>query len=406
MANSWRVGKRVAVIGGGPGGISAALALLQRGFDVRVFERQPQPKAIGGAVLLNIPVLAILRSYGVNLDNFGSYTVTHFCNHKGETRVKLPFNKQVEEQMGIKGWHYGVLRSSAFQHMLNLIPDGIIVPNYAFAKYEERASDVMVHFENGESVEADIVIGADGIRSGVSQQAFGDPKLFHVGIRLWLAWCDYIDGIPPNFGFVSHDEKYQASFFPMLHNGKPGFEWWVVEPAKEGDPVPQDPMAHLSGILKNWADPMPRFPNHTDPETQLFRWEIYNRPSLKKWSKGRVVCLGDAVHPVSPYAAYGMGMAIEDGYFLAKFLSDKDLTDKSSVTDAFLQYENKRVDYVNNQVELARKTGRMFHNVPFPLTKIRDLVFDKTKFLEKLMVKDYLAAAEEESLALKELHIR
>lgn len=403
--NTWRKGKRIAIIGAGPGGISTALALIKKGYDVRVYEKQSEPKAIGGAVLLSVPVLAILRNYGVDIDNFGSYTVTHFCNKQGDARVVMPFNKKVEECMGIKGWHYGVLRSTAFQHMLNLVPKGTIYSDHAFEKYEEKNDGVTVYFSNGTNVEADIVVGSDGIRSGVSKQAFGDPKLFHVGIRLWLAWTDFVEGIPPNFGFVSHDEKYQASFFPMLHDGKPGFEWWVVEPANEGDPVPSDPIAHLNNILKDWAEPMPRFPNLTNPETQLFRWEIYNRPSLKKWSKNRIVCLGDAVHPVSPYAAYGMGMAIEDGYFLAKYLDGRELT-ATTTKDAFEKFEAQRVEYVNTQVEFARTLGKVFHRVPKPLAKFRDFLFDNTKILEKNLVKGYLKAAELEALSLQELHVK
>ena len=406
MGLHWRVGKRVAVIGGGPGGISAALALHKKGFDVRVYERQPNPKSIGGAVLLSVPVLAILRNYGVNLDNFGSYTVTQFCNKKGKVRVELPFNKNIEKLMGIKGWHYGVLRSSAFAHMVNLVPEGMVFGDHSFKSYEETKDNVRVTFENGETIEADIVIGADGIRSGVSEQAFGGHGLFHIGIRVWLAWCDHIPDIPPNLGFISHNWKYQASYFPMLHDGKPGFEWWIVESAKEGDIPPKDPKAHLTNILKDWAQPMPRFPEATDFDTQVFRWEIYNRESMKKWSKGRIVCLGDAVHPVSPYAAYGMGMAIEDGYYLAKFLDGKNLADLNSVNTGFLKYEEQRVDYVNEQVEFARKLGKIFHALPYPLAKLRDFVFDHTGFLEKTIVSGYLEAAEKESFDLEELHVK
>jgi len=66
---------------------------------------------------------------------------------------------------------------------------------------------------------------ADGINSKVSRQAFGDPKIFHTGLRVWLAWCDAIDNlqiIRP----ASIIPLYQASYFPMLHHGKDGFEWW------------------------------------------------------------------------------------------------------------------------------------------------------------------------------------
>lgn len=403
----WRVGKRVAVMGGGPGGISTALAFHARGFDVRVFERQKECTAIGGAVLLSVPVLAVLRSYGIDIDNFGSFTVTHFMNNKGTDRVILPFNPKVEEAMGIKGWHYGVLRSSAFQKMLDKVPEGMITSNAECVGYHENDKEVTAKFKDGSTVQCDLIVGADGIRSAVSQEMFGDPKIFHCGIRLWLAWCDPIPDIPANMGAVCHDDKYQASFFPMTHHeGKPGYEWWIVEPSSPTAEAPTDVKAHLQGILNNFADPLPRFPDATNFDTQVYRWEIYNRPALDKWSKGRAVCVGDAVHPVSPYAAYGMGMAIEDGYYLARAFDGIDLSDKRAMAAAFEVYESERVDYVNHNMLFARRLGYVFHQVPWPLSKLRDLVFDHTPFMSHFMKSGYLQKSELETLALKELHVR
>ena len=404
-AQPWRPGKRVAIVGGGPGAISTGLAFLKRGYDVRVFERQAECRAIGGAVLLSTPVLAILRSYGLSLDNVGSYTVTYFKNKAGTDRLKLPFNAEVERRMGIKGWHYGVLRSSIFEKMIQLVPECVIYPDHEFTAFVELEDGVEVEFKNGNKVTADILIGADGIRSEVSRQAFGDPKLFHTGIRLWLAWCDHIPGIPPNYGAISHDWQHQASYFPMLHDGKPGFEWWVVEPSWEGKPIPEDPKAHLTDILNGWAQPMPRFLDATDFETQVYRWEIYNRPSMKNWTRGRIACVGDAVHPVSPYAAYGMGMAIEDGYYLAKSLDGVDLRDLRAVSAGFGLYEKQRIDYVNHNMEFARFLGTLFHALPWPLAKIRDMIFDYTPLMGRYLKKGYLQKAEEETIGLKELQV-
>ncbi|MFI8481404.1 FAD-dependent oxidoreductase [Pseudomonas sp. NPDC078700] len=400
----WRPGKRVAVIGAGPGGVSTALALKQQGFDVLVFEKQPEPKPLGGAVLLSVPVLAVLRHYGIDLNNFGSFTVTEFRNNKNQLRSRLPFNKSVEKSFGINGWHYGMLRSNAFAKMMELMPEGMLVPNSDFDHYTQTADGVTVNLKDGKTIEADILVGADGIRSGVSHQAFGDPGLFHVGLRVWLAWCDPIDGIPPQTGRIIHSHKYQASFFPMLHDGKPGYEWWVVEPCEENAPTPADIASHLGKILSKFPDPLPRFLQSTNLETQIFKWDIYNRPSLKQWSNGRVVCLGDAVHPVSPYAAYGMGMAIEDGYFLAKALAGSDLNDARQVSNSFHEFESQRVDYVNNHVEFARKLGNTFHQLPYPLAKLRDFVFDRTSILDRMIRHDYLADAEKMSLMMQELH--
>lgn len=401
----WRTGKRVAIVGAGPGGVSAAIAFHKRGFDVRLYEKNPQPKALGGAVLLSTPVLAILRNYGIDLKQFGHHGVVEFRNNKNHLRCQVPINKEVEKSFGIDGWHYGILRSDAFAFMMELLPEGMLVGDSDFESYVDNGSSVSVKFKNDNTVEADIVVGADGIRSGVSTQAFGDPGLFHVGLRVWLAWCEPVDGIPPNVARITHSHKYQASFFPMMHDGQPGYEWWVVEPCKENTPAPKDTRAYMTKILSQFSDPFPALMAATDMETQMFKWDIYNRPSLHKWSKGRVVCLGDAVHPVSPYAAYGMGMAIEDGYFLARALEGVDLTQSQPITKSFQVYEDLRVGYTNYNTEFARKLGNRFHQLPYPLAKLRDFVFDHTKFLDKMVSEDYLGKAERMSLSMKELHV-
>jgi 2-polyprenyl-6-methoxyphenol hydroxylase-like FAD-dependent oxidoreductase len=401
-------GRRVAIVGGGPGGISAALSFLARGYDVRLFERAQALRPLGGAVLLSTPVLAVLRSFGIDVDNnFGRKTVTHFANHKGKTRATLAFNKEVEERFGIEGWHYGILRSNAYDKMmlaLHQVDPGCTYPGHKLQYFTENPDSITLHFENGEEVEADLLVGADGINSVVSRQVFGDPRLFHIGLRVWLAWCEDIPGIDRENGYIHHSRNVQASYFPMKHGGKPGFEWWVVERSNPDRPAPADVETHLRSRLREFPAIMTKFADHTDFSTQVFPWEIYNRSSLEKWSKGRVVCLGDAVHPVSPYAAYGMGMAIEDGYFLARAFRDKDLGKSGDIRDACQVYENDRVAYVNHHVEFARSLGNRFHKLPPPLAYLRDLVFDNTKLLHRLIARDYQADAEKMSLALTELH--
>ena len=401
----WRKGKRVAIAGAGPGGVSAALELIAQGYDVRVFEKAPEPKPLGGAVLLSTPVLAIMRKHGIDIESLGSKTVTHFANHKGKRRAVLPFNPDVEKALGIPGWHYGMLRSNAFGQLLSKLPSDVVIGGKACTGYEERGDEIAMRFADGSEEIADMVIGADGINSAISAQAFGDPEIFHIGLRVILAWCEDFGGIDRSMGVIHHSRDVQASYFPMLHDGKPGWEWWVVERSNGEEDVIPDLEAHMKAHVAKFADPMPRFAAHTDFKTQAFRWEIRNRPSLQHWCKGRVACLGDAVHPVSPYAAYGMGMAVEDGYFLARALGGRDLSDLSGIQQACARYEEERVAYVNHHVEFARKLGDQFHKAPALIAWLRDKVFDNTKVLEGLIRKDYLKDSETMSLLLKELHV-
>jgi len=385
--------RRVAIIGAGPGGLAAALAFHRAGHEVRLFERQRAVEPLGGAVLLSLPVLSVLRDMGVDIRELGAYGVTEFRNHRGRLRTRLPFNPRAEARAGIPGWHYGMLRSAAIERMLAVTPPALIHGGKRFTRYVDAADSITAHFDDGSRWEAELLVGADGIRSAVAQQTFGELNLFHCGIQVWLAWC-HCDEVPPGVGWITHSRTVQASFFPILHDGRAAVEWWLVEPWKEGRRFEGDVRSHLTRHLRGWADPLPRLAAATDFERNCFRWEIYNRPALTSWSSGRVSFVGDAVHPVSPYAAYGMGMAIEDGWWLAKCLEGLDLARPDELAGGLAHYDRQRVAYTNKNATIARRLGHLFHRTPWPLSALRDLVFDHTRFLESMLVNDYLKDAE------------
>ena len=191
----------------------------------------------------------------------------------------------------------------------------------------------------------------------------------------------------------------------MLHHGKDGFEWWVLEPQPKGAPPPANPREHVRRLLADFTDPMPRFIEHTDFEANAFMWDIHNRPSLSSYTRDRVLCVGDAVHPVSPYAAYGMGMAIEDGYFLTRNLKGRDLRDSAVVAEISAAYNKDRVKFCNNNVEFARKLGYQFHYANRVQAWLRDFIFDNTGILQKMINKGMLEETEQMTLQLRELHV-
>lgn len=95
--------------------------------------------------------------------------------------------------------------------------------------------------------------------------------------------------------------------------------------------------------------------------------------------------MGDAAHPTSPYAAYGAGMSIEDGYFLGRALRGVDLTDLTAVQRCLQSYEDPRKPHTARQVQQAWILGKVFHHAPAPLRPIRDFIFDHTSLLQKVV---------------------
>jgi 2-polyprenyl-6-methoxyphenol hydroxylase-like FAD-dependent oxidoreductase len=95
--------------------------------------------------------------------------------------------------------------------------------------------------------------------------------------------------------------------------------------------------------------------------------------------------IGDAAHATSPYAAYGAGMATEDGYFIGRRLAGVDLTDHIAVRTALQEFEERRRPHTSRQSQTAYFLGRLFHHAPRVVRPARDAVFDHTPFLQKVI---------------------
>ncbi|KAL4982693.1 hypothetical protein BDW68DRAFT_182310 [Aspergillus falconensis] len=156
--------------------------------------------------------------------------------------------------------------------------------------------------------------------------------------------------------------------------------------------------AWAAAFMNTWNSEFVRagFDNHARG------WEIYSRHSMGKW---RVVCVGDAVHPVSPYAAYGMAMAIEDGYYLAKSLEGSTYAIYEQLMLRFKSMRGSELITLTTTWSLLVFSAGFFHALPWPLAKLRHLVFDYTPILGKYLREWYLEKAEKETIGLKALQV-
>ncbi|GAA3756820.1 hypothetical protein GCM10022240_07060 [Microbacterium kribbense] len=120
---------------------------------------------------------------------------------------------------------------------------------------------------------------------------------------------------------------------------------------------------HAALLAAGFPAPLPELVAATSDES-LQRWPIRDIPPLAHWSKGRITLAGDAAHATSPYAAYGAGMSICDGYFLGQRLAGVDLRDTAAVQRALVAYETPRILHTREQVQSAYLLGKLFHHAP------------------------------------------
>jgi 2-polyprenyl-6-methoxyphenol hydroxylase-like FAD-dependent oxidoreductase len=364
--------------------MAAALALRAVGHDVRIYERYSEPRPAGNILNLWPPPIRALAEMGVDVEDLGAPCHSTFRNARtGKVRadIKLP----AEVVARYQGGFIGMLRPVLYERMLAALPADVLEFGRTVTTIDDHGDGdgVTLTFDDGTTVETPVLIGADGIDSLVRRQLWGDqPKREH---RLQIIG-GYTDELPASAErgecIVAHSKWVQGSYSSIRDHGRDGFQWWVLEAWDPASPAPADLRAHAATRATEFGPALNDLIAAT-PDANVQRWVIRDRKPLKKWSKGRVTIAGDAAHATSPYAAYGAGMSIGDGYSLAKVLRGVDLADTAAVAAALVAYETPRIPHTSAQVQQAYVLGQAFHHIPKALRPLRDAVLDGTPMLQK-----------------------
>ena len=395
----------IAVLGCGPAGMAAALALHTVGHEVRIYERYSEARPAGNILNLWPPPIRALEEMGVDVKDLGAPCHGTFVNAlTGHVRadVKLPDDVIARYQGGF----IGMLRPVLYERMLAAMPKDVIQVNRTVTGITDRGDHVTLDFADGSTVDTPVLIGADGIDSTVRAHLWGDsPKREH---KLHIIG-GYTDELPASAlkgeAVISHTRWVQGSYSSIRDHGKDGFQWWVLEAWDPDEAAPADLHAHAAGLAQEFGAPLTDLVAATTPANTQ-RWVIRDRVPLKAWSKGRITLAGDAAHATSPYAAYGAGMSIGDGYTLAKLLKHVDLASTGAVEAALAEYDRVRIPHTTSQVQQAFVLGQAFHHIPKILRPFRDFMLDRTGMLQKQVgerspqeIVDQLSAMGEETLA-------
>lgn len=372
---------RVAVIGAGPAGMATAMSIHQAGHDVMLLERYTQARPAGNILNLWPPPIKALRLMGVDTVDLGAPCYSEFRTAAGRTRVKVILPEEIVSEYG--GGFIGLLRPDLYERMLAAVPEGVLQANRNVTSFDQDDSGVRLHLEDGETLEVDLVVGADGIDSLVRRTLWGDaPKREH-NLQIFGGYT-FDPGVRAEKGLciVAHNRTVQGSWTSIRSKGRDGFQWWVLGAFDAATEFTGDYLETAAAMGAGFAAPLPELIAATDP-SNIQRWVLRDRPALPQWGKGRATLVGDAAHPTSPYAAYGAGMATEDGFFLGRSLAGADLSDAGQVSSALESYETPRKPHTATQVEMAYRLGKVFHHAPAAVRPLRDFVLDHTPFLQK-----------------------
>ncbi|WP_130802235.1 FAD-dependent monooxygenase [Acinetobacter ihumii] len=318
---------KIAIIGGGVGGLAAAIALRKYGHEVTVFEQASGFSRVGADINLTPNVVRAIDGLGAGeairkLGAMPTYRISRDWDTSLETS-RLGMSQDAEQRYGAP--QVTIHRADIINALAALFP----IENIEFSKklktLKQHENGVQLHFEDGSTQEFDIVVGADGIHSRVRTALFGEESPRFTGIVSFrsVVPTEKVKHVPEIEAFTKWwgpVPEQQIVTFP-LNQGKDTFifattgqESWTEESwTSAGD---------VNELREFYKDFHPDAKALLDACESTLKSALYERDPLPAWSIGTVTLLGDACHPMLPFMAQGAGMAIEDAVVLGRSLQN------------------------------------------------------------------------------------
>jgi salicylate hydroxylase len=365
---------RVGVIGGGIGGLALTGALIQRGMEVKVFERAPAFGEVGAGIQMTPNAAKVLRALGLadNLRRAGFLPQAIVGRNWRTARetFRTPLIEACPRLYGADFYH--IHRADLHAMLVSLVPDSAATLSAACVSVRNERNGAVASFADGSEYEADIIVGADGVRSVVRNQLFGAEEPRFTGHMCYRAVVPFEDRRPD---FVSPD----ASFWMgpkghvVTYYVRSGAAVNIVAVNETASWVEESWNAPSSReeLLKAFEGWHPNLIRLFERADTVFKWGLFDRDPMKTWSSGRITLLGDAAHPMLPFLSQGAAMAIEDAYVLATSLHVHEHDFKSALRD----YEAERLPRTSRVQLEARERGKTYH-LPSPLAQLkRDVMY-------------------------------
>ncbi len=301
----------IAIVGGGIGGVAAALALHSVGVEATVYERAPELREVGAGMMLWPNATRVLNELGV---------LEKVAERSGPNATFLVRASTGAVLMEISLGQFDVpalctRRSDLLDALLSALPRKSVRLGHTFESFEQKKHSVRVRFAEGVATEHDLVIGADGIRSRVRSQLLGDYEPIYRGYTVWRGIARLTGVVPSN----SNSESWgRGKRFGILNTGGGRFTWYATANTAAGPvDLPEGRRRALLEMFAGWHEPVEQLIAATD-EGAILKNGAYDLAPLKRWGYGRVMLLGDAAHPCTPNLGLGGCMALEDALVLAK----------------------------------------------------------------------------------------
>jgi 2-polyprenyl-6-methoxyphenol hydroxylase-like FAD-dependent oxidoreductase len=343
---------QAAIIGGGIGGLTTAIALRQVGVAAVVYERAPKMEEVGAGLTLWPNAIAALGMLGLAeaVEAAGGPIVeSQVRTSNGRELAAMPVGRLGE---GLGTNSSCIHRGDLQRVLLEALDEGVVKLGFECTSLQQDEAGVTARFGNGEEARTDLLIGADGLHSAVRAQLLGHQKPRYAGYTAWRGITLYEDqALSGGISFVSWGRGRE---FGALSIGRGRVYWFGTANAPEGSPdAPIGRKQEVLETFRGWHKPIEAMIEATEPPA-ILRNDIYDRKPVKRWGEGRVTLLGDAAHPMTPNLGQGACQAIEDAVVLARCLARE-----TGVVSALREYERERWARTSYISRMSWRNGQM-----------------------------------------------
>lgn len=345
---------RVLIIGGGIGGLTAAVAFRRKGWDAVVYEATPELRPVGKGIWMPTNAMQVLGRLGL------AATVTKAGWPLDRIQLRTKTGTVLSTiDLGLVQAQYGhttisIHRATLVDILSAGLPPGMLHLGKRFTGFVQEANEVVARFEDGTEVRGDLLVGADGIRSAVREQLFPKVRLRYSGQTCYRGLTEM--DLPNGLTKTCWEVWGGRCRFGFSAVGPHQVYWFATVSCQEDGEDRSGATTHqLAEWYTGFPSPIPELVAGARTE-DIIRTDLHDFLPIPRWHGSRIVLIGDAAHAMTPNLGQGGAQAIEDAFVLAEQLDGHD-----STAEALDRYQRMRMPKAAWIVNTAWRFGQLSH---------------------------------------------